>query len=346
MEYKDKILKIVTSSEVIKIFNNTKKSFEFLKFYNFLENFLKKDIPYGELRDKFILCIAIDLESKDLGRWNLFEEGILTSKIKEGLLAKNNVILSNLKGDVIDIKNQFIYDYINAQKLSKDQSCPVFFIDYMTVHLCINGESQVYIPNIVDSTRKGVGTKKSFLPVREYRKLIEDQYQSMVYKQKCFTYWKCQKDRILMGNAEVLFNKNLWWYLDQYILEGLVERGSTISGIEDRTDIKISTFDGEIYIIEIKCLGKSESSSSERSDDWANIGLIQLNIYLNDEKYAKEGILVLYDGRINNQEIKLYRDPSIDWHPGLDRRTMRFFLKSEPASIEAIKKHRKLKKKR
>lgn len=338
---KTKIFRIITSSTALEIFKETQKM-EFLRFYNKLEKCLKTDISYGEVGEKFALCIVINLRSKKQGKWNLFDKGILTLKFKEDLVDKNNVILSDLKGDIIDVVERTkVCDCAEAAELSEKQSRPVFFIDYMTVHLYINGKQLVFIGNIMDSIRKGVVTKDS-LPAREYRKLIKNQYDNMVYKERGFKYWKNKKDRILVHSPEIHFHKPLWWYLDQKVVDGKVDSGATISGIEDRTDIRILTFDGEIYIIEIKCLGKTESSSSEKSDDWANQGLIQIKIYLNDEKQSTKGVLVLYDGREKDKEIVWHS--RIAWHPKMDRNPMRFFLESESASVKAKKIYSEMKK--
>ena len=342
---KNKILKIITSSPALKVFKEMQRM-ELLRFYNQLETLLKMDIPYGEVGEKFILCIALTFENQ--GEWNIFDKGVLASKIKEGLLDENNVVLSNPNGDVISIiKGTYINNYVEASNFSDEQSRLVFFIKYMGVHLFINGKTIHYIANIMRPSREGVDTPE-ILPAREYRKLITNHYDRHVYKEAgSFKYWRKKPERILIDNPEIQFNKNLYSYLDLNVVDGHVDRGATISGSEDRTDIRIITYEsGEIYIMEIKCLGKTKSSSSEKSDAWANTGLVQLNIYLNDEKYAKEGVLVLYDGRKNDRDIKLNWNSDAKWHSGLDKKPMRFYLESESASVKAKRIYSKMKKKR
>ena len=340
---KNKILKIITSSPTLKVFKETQK-IELVRFYNQLEALLKRDIPYGKIGEKFILCIALTFENQ--GEWNIFDKTVLASKIEEGLLDENNVILSNPQGDVINIiKGIYINDYVEAEKFSEKQSRLVFFIKYMEVHLFINGKAIDYIANIMCSSREGVSTPES-LPSREYRKLIKNQYDSMVYKEKGFKYWKSKARRILVDKPEIHFHKHLWWYLDQKVVDGKVDSGATISGTDDRTDIRILAFDGGLYIIEIKCLGKTNFSGPVTSDVWANQGLIQLNIYLNDEKNATEGLLVLYDGRKNDKNIEFDWNSGIKWHSGLDKNPMKFFLESESASVKAKKIYSNLKRKK
>jgi len=340
---KNKILKIITSSPTLKIFKETQK-IEFLSFYNQLESLLKRDIPYGEIGEKFVFCIAITFG--DRGEWNMFDKGVLALKIKEGLLDENNVILSNAKGDVINVvRGTYINNYVEAEEFSEKQSQFVFFIKYMEVHLFMNGKAIYYIVNIMRPSRVGVDTPE-MLPAREYRKLITNHHDRHVYKERgSFKYWRNKAKRILIDKPEIQFNKNLYSYLNLNIADGHVDRGATISGMEDRTDIRIMTFEsGEIYIIEIKCLGKTKLSSSEKSDERANEGLIQLGIYLKDEKDSKTGVLVLYDGRKENKDI--IWDPEIEWHPQMDRNPMRFFLESESASAKAKKIYAKMKKRK
>ena len=339
---KNKLFKIITGSPTLKVFKETQK-IELVSFYNQLEALLKRDIPYGEVGEKFILCIALTFENQ--GEWNIFDRGILASKIEEGLLDENNVVLSNPKGDVIRvIKGKYINNYVEASNFSGEQPRLVFFINYMEVHLSFNGKPLHYIANIMDPSREGINTSES-LPAREYRKLIINHHNRHIYKGRgSFKYWKKKSERILINNPEIQFNKNLYSYLDLNVIDGRVDIGAPISGLEDKTDVRIMTFEtGDIYIIEIKCLGNT-SSTKKYSDDWANEGLVELCQYLKDEKDAKTGVLVIYDGRMKDEKINWHAD--IEWHPKVDKNPMRFFLESESASVKAKKIHSALKRKK
>jgi len=117
---------------------------------------------------------------------------------------------------------------------------------------------------------------------------------------------------------------------------------ATIAGQEDRTDIRILTFDNDLYIIEIKCLGTTKSGTYY-SDDWANQGYIQINLYLKDEVDSTSGTLVLYDGRKDDEEIEWCQ--GVECSPKYDNNPMRFYLESESASVKAKKILSNLKKK-
>lgn len=338
---KNKIFKIITGSPTLKVFKETQK-IELVGFYNQLEALLKRDIPYGEVGEKFILCIALTFENQ--GEWNIFDSGVLASKIEEGLLDENNVVLSNPKGYVIRvIKGKYINNYVEASNFSGEQPRLVFFVNYMEVHLSFNGKPLHYIANIMRPSRVGVDTPE-MLPAREYRKLITNHHDRHVYKERgSFKYCRNKAKRILIDKPEIQFNKNLYSYLDLNVIDGRVDISATISGLEDKTDIRIMTFEtGDIYIIEIKCLGKT--NSTKYPDDWANEGLIELCRYLKDEKDAKTGVLVIYDGRMKDEKINWHAD--IEWHPKVDRDPMKFFLVSDSASVKAKKIYSALKKKK
>ena len=203
----------------------------------------------------------------------------------------------------------------------------------------VKGKYIDYIDDILTYRRRGV-TCPDTLPAREYRKLIKRQYEEVVYKQKGVIYWRRKRERILVASPEKHFHRPLWSYLRSHIVGAKVDSGATISGQEDRTDIRIITFDTDLYIIEIKCLGKTESSTNY-SDPWANEGLIQLNKYLEEENDCTLGTLVIYDGRKEDKDIVWSK--KIKCHPKYDGKHMRFYLNSESASKEAKRKYREMK---
>lgn len=344
---RNKILKIITNSPVFEILSEIRvKPIELMGFYNNLEFLLKTNIPYGEVGNKFNFCIALPYRNWDEihEKWNILDKDTLVSKIKEGLFSITNIIFCDLKGNVIKIsKGKYVRDFVEASNFSEEKSCLVFFINYMELYICLKGKLFYYTPNIFKPSRVGVSSSNQ-LPAREYRQLIKNHYNTEVYKEKGgFKYWKSKAKRILIDSPEINFNKNLYSYLKLEVVDSKVDRGAAISGMEDRTDIRIMTLEsGEIYIVEIKCLGKTEST--KYSDAWANRGLIQLTIYLTDEEDSKTGVLVLYDGRKENKDIVW--NPKIKWHPKMDRNPMKFFLESESAAVKTKKIYSRIKKKK
>jgi hypothetical protein len=340
------ILKIVTENLVLEVNREIQiEPIKFMKFYNNLESLLKQEIPYWEIGKKLVLLLVLTTEEEENSTaLNIFEPQVFVSNIKDGLLDKGNILLVNYDGKIVkQVEGKFVENSVEAARYSAENHNIAFLIQYMTVHLFVDGRLLDYIHNIMQSSRTGVTTPK-ILPAREYRQLVENQYYDMVYKQRVVQYWADKANRILIDRPEIHFHKPLWWYLKENIIDGHVDSGATISGTEDRTDIRIITFEnGEIYIIEIKCLGKTKKSVIELSDDWANAGLVQLNEYLKDEAGSTAGTLVLYDGRTEDKQIVWCT--TIECSPKYDNKPVKFYLESESASAKAKRIVRDLKKK-
>jgi len=343
--YRTKILKIFMSSPVLEVVRETGyEPAELAKFYNELENLLKSHIPYAEIGEKFCFLLALTTEEAKAGL-NIFEKDAFISGIRGGLLNKGNILFVNCNGDVKNqIEGSFISDYVEASDFSGDKESICFFIQFRSVHLIANGRSICYIPDILQYNHPGLKTPRTFA-AREYRQLIERQYNEEVYGEKGVKYWRNKEYRILFDTTEIIFHGPLWSYLDQYIEDGTPDREATIGGTADKTDIRITDWTNKTrYIIEIKCLGRTSLDRPEKSDEWANIGLSQINIYLNEEdKSCSAGTLVLYDGRKIDKDI--IWDTNIECHPKYDNNPIRFYLESESASVKAKNMVRDLKKK-
>lgn len=337
----ERLLKLVADNPVFIANRETSvDAIELMRFCNNLERILIKEMPYSEVGDKLLFVIVFskkEIDSK-VGL-NIFETNRFVSEILSDLFEKGNVLHVDCDGNIIKHDETYISDPVEAACLSGKTDEVVFFIQYRSVYLFVKGKCIDYIHDILTYRRKGI-TCPDTLPAREYRKLIERQYEEEVYKEKGVPYWRKKGERILVANPEKHFHKPLWSYLRSHIVDAKVDSGATISGQEDRTDIRIITFDTDLYIIEIKCLGQTESSTSY-SDSWANEGLIQLNIYLKEEKDCTLGTLVIYDGRKEDKDIVWSK--KIKCHQKYDGKHMRFYLESESASKEAKRKYREMK---
>jgi hypothetical protein len=335
--HKAKILKIVMSSPVLDVARETGfEPTELMKFYLDLENLMKSDILYGEIGDKFCFLLALTTDDAK-AELNIFNKDVFVPAIKAGILEKGNILLVNSSGEVIkQIEGIFINDYVQATEFSRDKQLIVLFIDYRAVHLIVNGTPKCYIPDILEYSHPGVTTPKT-LSAREYRQLIDRHFKEAVHGEKGVKYWRNKEDRILLDNPESIFQAPLWLYLDQYIIDGTPDKEPTISGTANKSDIRITDWTNKTrYIVEIKCLGRTSLDSPEKSDEWANTGLSQINLYLSEEdKSCSVGTLVLYDGRKADKGINW--DTKIECHPKYDNKPKRFYLESESASVKAKK---------
>lgn len=347
MEEYNRALKIIAGNQVFEACRETGiEQIELMKFYNSLDNLLRKKIPYGDIGELFVFALVFvpGWKKWDTKDFNLFEGDVFVSRIKADLFHKSNVLFVNCYGDVVSQdEGQFVRDYVEAQELSNNKYAIVFYIEHRAIHLIVKGRSIFYTHDILQSNRIGARTPRT-LPAREYRQLIQRQYDEEVYGEKGIKYWENKAGRILKDNPEIIFHGPLWSYLVQYTPDGIPDRETTISGTANRTDVRIVDLTNwALYIIEIKCLGKTKSGAAERSDEWANAGLQQLNKYLHDEERSTMGTLVLYDGRKEDNDINWCTD--IDCHPHYDKSPMRFYLESESASVKAKRIVRNLKKK-
>lgn len=341
---KNRALKSRTSLPVFRIAEELKDFdlIELMKFYNNWECLLKKKIPYGQFGNLLRICLVVTQDEGTI-QWNLFDEKCFLLKLGNGDFKEANVIIVRCNGDVIQVEDEYIGSPADASCLSQGkEGFPVIFIDCRVVHFFVDAKLVHFTPDIIDEKRIGVLIEKC-LPAREYRKLIKNQYEDKVNGQKGFQYWKNKGKRLLFDSPEIVFHKPLWSYLNNYVLDGKVDSEVQLSGTADRTDVRILTFEErKLYIIEIKCLGRSNKDKPERSDYWANQGILQLKEYLEDEKESTRGVLVLYDGRRENKEIDWI--PKENWHEKTDENPMRFYLISEGASIRAQKMLKEFKK--
>lgn len=341
---KNRALKSRTSLPVFRIAEELKDFdlIELMKFYNNWECLLKKRIPYGQFGNLLRICIVVT-QDEGTTQWNFFDEKRFLLKLGNGNFKEANVIIVRCNGDVIQVEDEYIGSPVDAADLSqRKEGFLVIFIDCREVFFFVDAKLVHFARDIIDEKRMGVLTEKC-LPAREYRKLINNQYEEEVNGQRGFKYWKNKGKRLLFNSPEIMFHKPLWSYLNSYVLDGKVDSEVQLSGTADRTDIRILTFEErKLYIIEIKCLGRSNKGKPERSDCWANQGILQLKEYLEDEKESTRGVLVLYDGRRENKEIDWI--PKENWHEKTDENPMRFYLISEGASIRAQKMLKEFKK--
>ncbi|MFW6172237.1 MAG: hypothetical protein ACOC5T_00630 [Elusimicrobiota bacterium] len=337
---RNRVLKSTSGHPVFRIFEESEdfNLAKLMKFYNNLETLLKQKIPYGDVGSALKICVVL-IDKAHTGDWNLFKEIILVNKLKKGDLKKNNVIFTNCNGEIVKIDGRKVNNIVDSSSFSKKMGkIPTIFIENRKVYFLVDGRVIYFIPDIISDKRIGIVTDKG-LPAREYRKLIENHYKDKIEGERGFKYWKNKNERLLISPPEIIFHKPLWSYLNDNVLDGRVDSGVDLGGTSDRSDIRIISFNeselGKSYIIEIKCLGRCKKEHSEKGDKWANQGILQLKSYLNEEKNPKVGLLIVYDGRKNNQEINWI--PKENWHMKTDPNPIRFYLISEPASVRAKK---------
>lgn len=294
------------------------------------------------------ILLVLDTANEGRGSDILYPEN-MAQYLKSGLSKKCNVIYLHYDGrkiDKHDRKDLLIENPADAWQFSSDNRMSVFFILKNELSIFSQGKYVECIPNIYSHNK----TKKisdASLPASEYRKLLNAHYNGRICRDIVVNIWQNKAKRLLVASPERIFGRDLAYFLDENIADACVDAECYSAWTNDRTDIRIVRYEDEkIYIIEVKWLGKSKSygcSITEYKDDRADVGMVQLNDYLRAEPKAICGVLVIYDARKDNIDIKwsqkISRDARIET-------PIRFYLISESASERAKRIVREYKSKR
>ena len=289
--------------------------------------------------------IAIVLDTDVSGsQIDMLDPENLHAYLNSGITRRSNVVALDINGFEVGHPNELISNRKNASDLSRSDETNVFFINGLEMDVFAHGAYIDSIPNIYRNNRI-TKPKTTELPISEYRKLIQDHHNSEVYKQKGLIYWQNKAKRLLKPAPEEIFQRSLARYLRENVVDGTVDMEPLNASTADRNDVRVIDDDHQIYILELKWLGKSESISGnpkKYGDDKANEGIVQLNRYLKDDSRAVCGALVLYDGRDEDREPVWHKERV--WDKRIDKNPMRFYLITESASKEGERIVKELKK--
>ena len=135
-------------------------------------------------------------------------------------------------------------------------------------------------------------------PFSDIIKILNDHKVARLNSEKGLHYWKDKPHRILRAKpepTEELFRHDLFWWLNQYVIDRIKIIADPVGQGQNKTDILVITADGP-FVIEVKWLGKNESGTTYHGKD-VNSGLIQVGLYLKNDPELAWGYLVVYDGR-------------------------------------------------
>ena len=260
------------------------------------------------------------------------------SLLKSGETKKNNLIKVDLNGHqrekgpypIIIEHEQEVMDY-SVNKLQ----CIYLFIAGYKLIVVYNGDIKWYCPNI--SSLKTRGKIEKSLPVSQYKRLINRHFKDCLDGEREASYWKTKRDWKLKASPEIIFQKSLAAYLNNFVLDGHVIEECLNVNTTDRTDITILTYELKKYILEVKWIGKSVSSSydGKEAHKRSNSGINQLLIYLNRDRNAICGHLVVYDAR--KAKVKIKWENAEKWDVRIDRQPSVIPLHVESASKKAKK---------
>ncbi len=327
--HKAAILKLLSADSTLDVSKAT-------SFYFRLEKCLMS-AGYYEQCEMSPILLVLDTAGEGTGSDMLSPEN-MAHFLKSGLSRKSNVIFLYYDGRKIDRddgRDLLIENPADACQFSSERRMNVFFVVNNELEIFSHGKYLYCIPNLY-SQDKAKKISDASLPVKEYRRLLNTHYKERVCKEIRMNLWRNKVQRLLVASPERIFGKDLACFLDQNIADACVDIECFNGWTNDRTDIRLLRYDDhKIYIIEIKWLGKSMSygcSITEYKEDRAEVGIIQLNDYLQAEPRAICGVLVIYDARRN--------DIDIEWNEKIPRDArmetpVRFYLISEGASERA-----------
>lgn len=283
--------------------------------------------------------LALDPENKGSGK-NIFTSNLLNEFFKNREVKNCNIIFVDIKGNRISSKLSKNYIINNIEELNETFSTTdliFFFIEGNSFDVVKHCKIFKTVSDIfsLQKTR----AYKNRLPITEYRTLINNHFTTEIIGQKGFSYWENKLGRILVAKPEVNFRKRLAAFLSDYVGNGTVDQESLNASTDDRTDIRVTSFEDEVYIIEIKWIGECVTHNNYNGKGAhirANEGIQQLEIYIQTELRCIKGILVVYDARVENEKI-VWTPNKTKWNNVIDRNPFILYLDTKSASTKASK---------
>lgn len=134
-------------------------------------------------------------------------------------------------------------------------------------------------------------------PIREFNLIVLDHKRASVDREQGFRYWADRSQRVLLvgpDKTEKLFHHDLFQWLRLFVSDALRVFGETRGMGQDKTDITIVTQYGD-HVVEVKWVGTN--GRTIYGEDQINVGLAQLNSYMENDPLLVCGYLVVYDAR-------------------------------------------------
>ncbi|GEM_PF-1847655 len=254
-----------------------------------------------------ILIVATNLSTEQI---NILEiDKFRESFIDNGQFEVRNILELGLTGKCLInniIECEFIYDLVEVSKLSILN--PLFkfiWIEGNTIYVIQNGVPIHNVPSVLSIERSRDFSIK--IPASNTDVILSRYISYFENETSQEKFWKAKGSGYLRDSPEELFADDFYTFMMNNIKSGRIDKESYSKNTSDRTDIRIITSpDENIHIYEVKWIGRTESSSNYNlsgAHDRANEGIVQITKYLTEKK-CKKGILVIYDGRLNPEEIK------------------------------------------
>ena len=280
---------------------------------------------------------------------DMFHEISLLSFFETGTVKISNVIFIGKNGKIIqstEYQKIIINNTDDVLTHSTNKPGYVFaFVKGNELTIFTKGKQIKIIPDIFSANPTGV--IKGTLPAARYRTLIERHYHEEIVGERRLLYWSNKAKRELITSPEKHFRKKLGGFLYENVSDGIVDEECLNDNTTNKNDIRIVVpITKEIYILEVKWLGKSAGASfdGQTANGQANSGIKQLHIYLKAETRCICGVLVIYDARKNRAQI-IWNNVKTKWDARIDQNPIFLELDPTSASAKAKQEVRKSKKK-
>ena len=266
MKEQDEILKYIHTSTVAKLSKKglADSPIDVHKFWMDFLNCIRSD-AYTLNREKGPIVFVIDTKGTGIGK-SIFTTDYLRKFFSSGSFSLSNVILIDYSGKAMKNKPFAKTKLLNLGEISEYYETDKYRNrnQYLFIFI-IRNEIQfmyksLYIHNIPDFfSYQRKGEVKGSYPVEEYRALINTHHKSELVGQKGFKYWAKKEAWILVEKPEGHFRKRLMHFLQNNVSGAKVDEECMNAGTDDRTDIRIIKLSsGDVYIIEVKWMGKSD----------------------------------------------------------------------------------------
>ncbi|MDC7994043.1 hypothetical protein [Altibacter sp. HG106] len=304
---------------------------------------LIRSTAYQSQIDKFSLFVLAVYDSSSVieGNGIKLTDIFTTTLISDYNLDEANIVEINNKGELIESKKfgrKRILFYDEGFEISTfNKEVKFFIIDGNSLHIFFEGNYVKAIPNIFNQNDwRGQHHRIS---IQEVESVLERYRNSFPKDYKPSWYWQNKKDRILKKEPEVLLGMFFYQFLDRIISDAKIDGECFNSNTDDKLDVRAVHYEtGDLYIFEVKWIGESETGTKyldEKAHERANEGIEQLKIYIDHENDCKVGVLVLYDGRPNDEKINWLDTEK--WDSKIYDPPFRLYMETTSASVAATK---------
>lgn len=326
IEDKEIDIQLLPIADVVLVFRNIIDLMNSVQYQGIIQTFGPYLIVLTELKDieTKILDYQIFKDSFiDNGRHeidNIIEIGLTGDENKTNLLLHETIIENQM--DVIPLSRKY-------------KNYKFFLIEGNAITTLQNGMAIHMIPNVLSTDKIRAFSFK--IPAHDYKKLLARYVTYFDTEVIQDDFWDSKTKGELIPSPESNFSNNLFLFFKNTITSGHVDREAFSNHTENRTDVRVITaLDQNIHVYEVKWIGKTKSSSAynaKGAHSRASSGIIQLEEYLTEKK-CKVGVLVVFDGRLDDKEIEWVKDQS-SWDLRINNPPTMIKLKTESASKKA-----------